>query len=200
MKSETERRGDDPMLSVKEAAFVADVSPKAASQAIQRRLIRARMLRRGTERAQQGVGPAEAVFLRVQGVLSTACRRRLYGEMRGKRLLDLPRHFETDDVTVDLTSAIERVAERIEVLRAMRERVAVDPEVRGGEPVLHGTRVPVHSIARKIELGALREELLEDHPQLRPEDIDTAVLFAEIYPRQGRPRGRLTDALERRRK
>jgi uncharacterized protein (DUF433 family) len=195
---DTDRRETESLtLSVKEAAFAADVSTKAASQAIQRRLIRTRKLGRHADRSKRGVGPAEAVFLRVHSVLSTESRRQLYRQMHGKSLWDLPRRFEANDVTIDLTSAIERVAERIKTLEAMRERVAVDPEVRGGEPVFQGTRVPVHSVARKIELGASREELQEDHPQLRPEDLEMAVLFAELYPRQGRPRADWTHALER---
>ena len=63
-----------------------------------------------------------------------------------------------------------------------------DPAVRAGEPVVRGTRVPVHMLADLDAQGATREELLEDYPSLTPDDLDAALLYARVYPRRGRPR------------
>src|SRR5581483_6477261 len=87
--------------------------------------------------------------------------------------------------------ASSEVAEAAEAARryvSMRERlVESDPKVRGGEPVIAGTRVPVRALARQIELGETREVLREDYPFLPEEAFDLAPLWARSHPRQGRP-------------
>ncbi|CAN5621473.1 hypothetical protein BH23GEM9_BH23GEM9_26800 [soil metagenome] len=135
----------------------------------------------------------------MQGVLAPSWKKRFYRALRGKNLAELPRRFEAGDVVVDLTSAIEDVAARLDVLHNLQERVERDPEVRGGEPVFRGTRVPIYSIARKLELGASTEELLEDHPQLNEADLEIAKLYGKLYARAGRPRMDWAERLERRR-
>lgn len=61
-----------------------------------------------------------------------------------------------------------------------------------------GTRTPVYMIARKLELGSTRDELLEDYPQLEEGDVELPPRYAELYPRQGRPRTDWASSLKRR--
>lgn len=57
-------------------------------------------------------------------------------------------------------------------------RIAVDPAILAGKPVIRGTRVPVHLILALLGSGVAREEVLREYPQLQPADLDAAVLYA----------------------
>lgn len=50
-----------------------------------------------------------------------------------------------------------------------------------------GTRMPVRSLARLIEVGETPEVLREDYPFLPEESFELAPLWATANPRQGRP-------------
>ena len=106
----SERREEGAVtLTVQEAAYAANVSLRTARQAISRRQIKVRQFRRKADRARQGVGPAEAVFLRVQGMLSPTWKKRFYQKLYGKSLGELPRRFEAENVVMDLTPAIDYI-------------------------------------------------------------------------------------------
>lgn len=71
----------------------------------------------------------------------------------------------------------------------LRDRwVASDPEVRGGEPVVRGTRVPLRGLARQIEQGEPPQALREDYAHIAEEVFEMAPIWAKAHPRRGRPR------------
>lgn len=53
----------------------------------------------------------------------------------------------------------------------MEERVAIDPDVCNGRPVVRGTRVAVQTILEFLGAGDSIEEVLEEYPSLTREDI-----------------------------
>ena len=57
------------------------------------------------------------------------------------------------------------------------KRVVVDPQVMVGKPVIKGTRIPVDLIVRLLAQGMTTEEILEDYPQLKKEDIKAALEY-----------------------
>jgi uncharacterized protein (DUF433 family) len=57
------------------------------------------------------------------------------------------------------------------------ERIAIDPAVMTGKPVIRGTRITVELILRKLAEGATEADLLEDYPHLTTEDIRAAVAY-----------------------
>ncbi|HZG44477.1 MAG TPA: DUF433 domain-containing protein, partial [Longimicrobium sp.] len=181
-------RRTEKTVTVNEAAFAAGVSVKAVNQAIDRKHIRTRELRRATDRAHRGIGATDVVYLAVSHVLAPEVRVELHRSFRGRSLSELPRQFQTGAVVLDLENAIREVEARLELLGRIDERIEADPGVRGGEPVFRGTRTPVFAIARKVELGSTAQELEEDHPHLRPGDLELATQYARLYPRRGRPR------------
>lgn len=61
------------------------------------------------------------------------------------------------------------------------ERIAVDPEVMLGKPVIRGTRITVEHILRKLGAGMTVEDIIADHPHLTREDIRAAQAFAADY-------------------
>ncbi len=61
------------------------------------------------------------------------------------------------------------------------ERIEMNPDIMGGKPVIHGTRVPVETILRKLGAGMTTDAILADHPRLTPDDIRAAQAFAADY-------------------
>jgi uncharacterized protein (DUF433 family) len=45
--------------------------------------------------------------------------------------------------------------------------ITVDPEVLGGQPVFHGTRVPIETLFDHLESGVSLEEFLMDFPAVQ---------------------------------
>lgn len=66
--------------------------------------------------------------------------------------------------------------------------VVSDPEIRSGEPVVRGTRIPVYLLQDLKRQGATDEELLADYPSLDERSLASALLYADTHPRRGRPR------------
>jgi uncharacterized protein (DUF433 family) len=61
------------------------------------------------------------------------------------------------------------------------ERIEIDPDIMFGKPVIRGTRITVEHILRKLAGGMTPEEILEDHPHLKLDDILAAQEFAADY-------------------
>lgn len=58
------------------------------------------------------------------------------------------------------------------------KRIALDPKVMVGKPVIKGTRLTVEYILNLLAHGAPVEEILEEYQGLAPEDIQACLLFA----------------------
>jgi uncharacterized protein (DUF433 family) len=57
------------------------------------------------------------------------------------------------------------------------KRIEINPAVMMGKPVIRGTRITVELILGKLAEGETEAELLEDYPQLKPEDIKAAIAY-----------------------
>jgi uncharacterized protein (DUF433 family) len=57
-------------------------------------------------------------------------------------------------------------------------RIAVNPAVRSGQPIIRGTRTTVADILSLLAAGSAKEEILSDFPWLNAGDIDAALEFA----------------------
>lgn len=58
------------------------------------------------------------------------------------------------------------------------QRIALDPEVMVGKPVVRGTRLTVEYILGLLAQGAPVEEILSEYDGLTAEDIQACLLFA----------------------
>ena len=56
------------------------------------------------------------------------------------------------------------------------ERIAVNPKIMSGKPVVKGTRVTVEQILKLMAQGLVVEEILKDYPHLCREDISAFLL------------------------
>lgn len=57
-------------------------------------------------------------------------------------------------------------------------RISIDSTICHGKPVIAGTRIIVSQLLAALASGASVNELLEDYPSLKPEDINAALAFA----------------------
>ena len=57
-------------------------------------------------------------------------------------------------------------------------RISVDPLVMTGKPCIKGTRVTVGAIVGQMATGSTFQELLDEYPYLKKEDILQALQFA----------------------
>jgi uncharacterized protein (DUF433 family) len=59
-----------------------------------------------------------------------------------------------------------------------RSRITIDPKVLAGKPVIRGTRMSVEFILDLLANGWTIEEILENYPQLKKEDVIAALKYA----------------------
>ena len=60
----------------------------------------------------------------------------------------------------------------------MFERISVDPNICHGQACIKGTRIPVHQILHMLANGDTFEDLLEEFPSLKHEDILACIDYA----------------------
>lgn len=58
------------------------------------------------------------------------------------------------------------------------ERITVNPRQCGGRPCIRGMRIRVTDVLDLLASGLSREQILEELPDLEPEDIEAALRFA----------------------
>jgi len=57
-------------------------------------------------------------------------------------------------------------------------RITINPKQMGGVPCLRNLRIPVATIVGLVANGLTEHEILQDYPDLEPEDIHEALRFA----------------------
>jgi uncharacterized protein (DUF433 family) len=172
-------------LSLTEAGYVLDCSPRAINKAVDDKVIRATVRRRRGV-PQRLLGPAELRYLRLEGKLhrhlTPTGRRKLYEAVQ--RLPTGSHTVPFGDVPLDLTPIDRELDERLRRLEQIKAQVHQPPGAH--EPLLRGTRVPVHAIAG-LARGQTVEQILQDYPSLSRPQVEAAIEYARAYPKRGRP-------------
>lgn len=57
-------------------------------------------------------------------------------------------------------------------------RITANPEIFGGKPIIRGMRISVELILSLLAQGAPGEEILDDYPDLEPDDIRACLAYA----------------------
>jgi uncharacterized protein (DUF433 family) len=57
-------------------------------------------------------------------------------------------------------------------------RITLEPGKRGGRPCIRGLRITVYDVLSMLSTNMTQQEILEDFPELEPEDILAALAFA----------------------
>ncbi|MDE2786558.1 MAG: DUF433 domain-containing protein [Chloroflexota bacterium] len=58
------------------------------------------------------------------------------------------------------------------------KRITARPDVFGGKPIIRDMRISVELILSLLSQGADMDELLDDYPELEPEDIRACLAYA----------------------
>ena len=111
----------------------------------------------------------------------------------------------SDEVLVDLTrypgqQVIAQMADILAAFRGVHDRevvplyrpkpgVVVDPEIRGGYPVIAGTRVPYDMVASLLEDGVTAEEVAGFYPAVSADAARGALAFARYVDGYREPIG-----------
>jgi uncharacterized protein (DUF433 family) len=65
-----------------------------------------------------------------------------------------------------------------------RDKISVNPAVRGGKPCIHGTRITVYDVLEYLAGGMTEDQILADFPDLSRDDIRAALAFAAARERR----------------
>ena len=63
-------------------------------------------------------------------------------------------------------------------MEKLLNRIAVDPNVLVGKPVIKGTRIPVYLVVQLIAAGMNIKDVLKEYPELKEDDVKAALLYA----------------------
>ncbi len=63
-------------------------------------------------------------------------------------------------------------------MSSINQRITIDPEQCGGQPCIRGMRIRVVDILDLLSVGLSTKEIIKELPDLEPEDIKSAILFA----------------------
>lgn len=172
-------------ITRREAAELSGASESVINKAIEQRVIPTRRLKTGA-----------ALDVRDVAVLT------LFGELtrfalpvkQKKELRAWLRSAVAVEFSLNAALVVRRTDEIDEVVARARRYVELrdhyldsNAEIRGGEPIVRGTRIPIRGLAKQIEAGETPDDLSEDYPHVPKEAFEFAVLWARANPRRGRP-------------
>ncbi len=66
----------------------------------------------------------------------------------------------------------------------MFDRITFDPQIMGGRACIRGMRITVALVVNLVANGMSTEEILEDYPDLEPDDIRQALQYAALLARE----------------
>lgn len=177
---------EEPVLSANEAACVTAVPLKQVHRIIDGGLLSGAVRRRKgarviLQRALVGLKLAHetSAFLTPEG------RRRLVRHVLGDPAAGTVRE---DAVSVDLRPMKNAVKRGLSALEKARKMIVSDQDILGGAPCFKGTRITVHDIAEMLANGDRASAILAAYPMLTEAQVAAAAIYAEAYPRRGRPR------------
>jgi uncharacterized protein (DUF433 family) len=175
------------LITRSEAAALSGTSPTTVKKAVDQKVIPSKQLRSQSYIETDDV-PVLAMFgLLADMRLSLKHKRQV---RRWLRTSSAPTELElTPALVVRKVEAIEQARHRAERYTRLRDEWIVrDPDVKGGEPVIRGSRVGVHTLAARVVEGESDAVLAEDFPHVPPEAREIAVQYARANPRRGRPK------------
>ena len=63
-------------------------------------------------------------------------------------------------------------------MEQLLKRITFDKNVLCGKPLIRGLRISVEMILELLAKGATEREILEDYPELQPDDLRAALFYA----------------------
>ena len=186
-------------LTPREVAELSGAPKRVIEKAIEERVLRVSFrAERGPTRQLRRMLPTHAVLYaalitKLDLKLTAAHKKRLIGKLARLKPGEILR------ARVELAPAVEvnvgrlvgDVMDRAERYRVTRDSsIAIDETIKGGTPVIRGTRMTVYSVLGRVEHGDTIDDILGDNPDLSREALEAAIIYARTHPLMGRPGGR----------
>lgn len=175
------------LINRREAATLSGIAESTIKKAVDKRVVPAR--KRGS-RSYIDVGDV-AVLVVLGQLTDTGLIIKYKRQVRAWLLAaDPAAELElTPALVIRRSSEVDEARRRAERYVALRDKwIVSDPKVKGGDPVIRGSRVSVHTLARRLAEGEGAEVLEEDFPHIPAEAREVAVQYARANPRRGRPK------------
>jgi uncharacterized protein (DUF433 family) len=84
-------------------------------------------------------------------------------------------------VEINVGRLVGDAVDRAESYRASRDAlIVIDEEIKGGTPVIRGTRVTVYSVLGRVEHGETIDDILQDNPDLSREAVEAGVIMPAL--------------------
>lgn len=185
---------DTERFTLAEAATIAKLPRDFVNRAVERAPFRPRMRKVG-KRKYRELSLVQVMYLKLlhdashEGWLKTnqSAKEALHAALRDSWPNVEDKLKLTSLLYIDTEAPAKVIEESILRLKEVRTLVVEDPEIRGGEPVFRGTRVPVHQVANERMAGISVGDLLEEYPALNARQIELAPIYAAAHPKEGRP-------------
>lgn len=179
------------LLTPNEVAILADASRTVVEKALEQKVFGA--ARRGGKGRR--LLPLHAVAL--TAAMKSLGRRLTVSDKKlvARKLATLPpAALKTAEIEV-APAIILRLGVLTEAALTRAERYAEDRDafietvegVKGGRPVIKGTRLTVSAIHGRLASGDTIDELMEDYPDIPRRAFEAADLYARTHPQVGRP-------------
>jgi uncharacterized protein (DUF433 family) len=181
---------DRSMLTRREAAELAHVSVGVLDKAIEQKILTIHRRKGRSFVSTDDVGLV-ALLQRMEVPLPMAVKRKVKRWVRESEPHRSPRESElaiSDALVVRWSSELTHMVHAAESYAKLRDQwIETNSSIKGGEPVIRGTRIGARAVAQRIEHGDTIEVLTEDYPGIPAEAFRTAYIYARAHPRRGRP-------------
>jgi uncharacterized protein (DUF433 family) len=183
-------------LTTNEAAIAAGVTVAKINRVIDRKILPKRLYSTSESRTvRKDACLWIAFYFETAEWLTAAARAKEIrnGLVHNHSWLELKncRVEESRAIQVHLSHIWEDVDRRLHQIKDAQEMVVEDPEILGGTPVIKGTRIPVHDVARLVDSGTATDDILKIYPRLKGPQLSLASIYAKANPRRGRPKRRM---------
>ena len=172
-----------------QAAAATGLSLAAVHKAIDTRLVRPGISKRGTGRRLLSREQVLYLQLEADGVrlLPLRTRRELAKAIERSPQVNAVQIGNGQALVVEVRNARRKVTAALDRLARAGRMATSDPELMRGTPVYRGTRIPVHLVADMLAQGAAVEEILKGYPSLNRAKVELAPVYVRAFPRRGRP-------------
>lgn len=193
LMANTRTRKSERRATPREAADLLDLTLGSINKAIAQQLVRSRTA--GHPKTRWLAEPELAALALLKDVdigLPLATKKQLTGWVRKERPHQQPAPTQLTlrgGLTVEYRPAIKGFHEHVMRYLELRDQwIRSDSAIKGGLPVIAGTRISVYGVAERIATGDALDTLCEEYPSIPREAFETAIAYARSHPRRGRPR------------
>jgi uncharacterized protein (DUF433 family) len=184
------KTANNSMLTRREVVEIAHVPLGALDKAIEQKIVTVHRRRERSWLASEDVGVI-ALLQELALPLPVTVKRKIRRWVRETEPYRTENGSElqiSDALVVRWSPKVSETVHAAESYARLRGQwIETNPSIKGGEPVIRGTRVGVRAVAQRIEHSDTIQTLVEDYPHIPAEAFQTAYTYAKAHPRRGRP-------------